>query len=737
MTSGDQHGPMNPRAQSAWSQWLLPLGVVGCVLVLLVPLPAGMVDLFLAANIAFAILLLLTTLSVKTPLELSMFPSLLLATTLARLVLNVATTRLILTEADSVGIQAAGEVIPAFSSFVVGNEGRLVVGFVIFAIILLIQFLVITKGATRIGEVSARFTLDGLPGRQMAIDADLAAGVIDEQQARIRREDLTRQADFFGAMDGASKFVRGDAIAGLAITTINLLGGLYVGLFEAGMTISEAADIFTRLTIGDGLVSQVPALLISLAAGMLVTRSSVQSDLGGEIQKQLFTSPRTLALTAGFLLMLSFTGLPKLPLIALAVGCGLLSWMEKRRLDRENQEALDVEEEAETTPGGTTEQSLEQFLHVDPMELEIGFGLIRLADPQRGNLLERLQMVRQNVAGELGIIVPKVRIADNMRLQRNQYRIKIAGTVVASGEVKQSSLLAIDWGTAQGNLAGDPVQEPAFGLPAVWIDPRDREEAEQRGYSVVDATSVLATHLTEVIRNHAEELLTRDATRQLLDHLRQTSPAAVEEVLPEILTLGQVQRVLQFLLQEAVPIRNLAAILEALGDAASGFDGVKDTAYLEDLAETARQRLARTLCDRYRDPQGTLHVMAWEPEEEDQLGTWVERSAQGTHWLLSPAVRHHVRQSIEQGAEALSALGHPTVLLTTPQLRRAFKQLMQPTMPRLTVLSSAEITRDTQIHAAKTLIAPVELEAAPRSTVSANQESSHAWDARSPLRSSA
>ncbi len=502
---------------------ILPLCIVASVVVILVPVPSPVMDVLLAANVTVAVIVLLTTIYVRTPLEFSVFPSLLLATTLARLVLNVATTRLILTEAGSKGMLAAGGVVKSFGEFVSGD--KLAVGLIIFAIIVVIQFVVITKGATRISEVAARFALDGMPGRQMAVDADLNSGLIDNAEAQRRRHDITRQADFFGAMDGASKFVRGDAVAGVMITLINIVGGLAIGIFEYRMDVGEAASLFTRLTIGDGLVTQVPAFLISLAAGVLVTRSSSDENLPSQFLAQLFSRPQVLIVAAGFVAILAFTNLPTVPLLGIGASCTALAVVLSRR-QRAAEQAATQTESAKNAPV----ERVEDYLAIDPMELEIGVGLIRLADPkQGGNLLDRIARVRQSVASELGLVMPKVRVRDNMGLDRDQYRIKIADVAVAEGIVYPHMLLAMASGPTTGKVHGLSIREPVYDRPATWIEPQLRQQAERYGYSVVDPATVLATHLTEVVRQHADEILSRDATRHLIEELRKASPAVVED----------------------------------------------------------------------------------------------------------------------------------------------------------------------------------------------------------------
>jgi flagellar biosynthesis protein FlhA len=643
---------------------ILPIGMIASVLVIMMPVPAELMDLLLAANITIAVIMLLTTLYVRTPLEFNIFPSLLLATTLFRLVLNVATTRLILTRAAHDGLLAAGGVVRTFGQFVTGGTSgtdNIVVGLIIFSIIVVIQFVVITKGATRISEVAARFTLDGMPGRQMAIDADLNAGAIDEREAQRRRQEISQQADFFGAMDGASKFVRGDAIAGIIIILINIVGGLFIGIVQSGMSLPEAGSLFTTLTIGDGLVTQVPAFLISLAAGMLVTRSNQESNLPREFLRQLVTRPQALAVAGGFLVVLLFTGLPRVPLILIAAGCVGMAVMLTRRQGQAKAEAAAKKQAAVAK----TTQRVEDYLTVDPMELELGIGLIRFADPRRGgDLLERIQRVRQNLAAEMGVILPKVRVRDNMRLEPAQYRIKIADTVVAQGRTDQQ------------------VGEPA---------------------------GAIIEQLSDTVRQHADELLTRDAVKHLLDELQQTAPATVDELIPGLMKLGEVQQVLQLLLREAVPIRQLAPILETLGDWAPH---TKDPT---ELAEHVRQRLARTICTRYRDRDQRLYVITLDPALEEQIQAATEPRAEGPAVRLPPREVEDVCRSILSEAEKLAADGRPPILLVSPEMRPAVKQLTTAHIPHLVVLSYNEITRDTRIES----VAMVEMQSAVGSRPSA------------------
>jgi flagellar biosynthesis protein FlhA len=666
----------------------LPVAIITSVLVIMVPLPAALMDVLLAANITIAVLVLLTTIYVRQPLEFSVFPSLLLATTLARLVLNVATTRLILTRAGSDGLNAAGHVVSSFANFVAGD--KIVVGIIIFVIIVVIQFVVITKGATRISEVAARFALDGMPGKQMAIDADLNAGIIDEREAQTRRGEITRQADFYGAMDGASKFVRGDAIAGIIITVINIVGGLIIGMVEFHMSLADAAKVYTHLTIGDGLVSQVPAFLISLAAGLLVTRSTQKSNMPREFLQQIFARPQALTVTGGFLAILVFTSLPRIPLLSLGAAClGLARMMTRRESQAVETAAQQAERDKKAKQ---TEERVEDYLTIDPMEIELGVGLIRLADPNRGgDLLDRVQRVRQNIAGEIGILMPKVRIRDNMRLEATQYRIKIADIPVAQDELQPTLLLAIDSGVTTGQVDGVPTKDPAFGTDAKWISPGLSDQAELYGYTVVEPGAVLATHLTEVCRRHADEILTRDATKHLVDELKTTSPAVVNELIPSVMTLAEVQGILHLLLREQISIRQLSVILETLGDHAPRS---KDPIL---LAEYVRHRLARQICTRYRNAEGELHVVAFDPALEDRIRAGFDHTERGLFVRLSPQSVEAICRSISAEITKLTARSHSPIVLVSPQIRAAVKRITENHLPHLIVLSFNEVTRDTKI----------------------------------------
>jgi flagellar biosynthesis protein FlhA len=669
---------------------IFPVLIVASVLVLVAPLPPVLMDLLLSCNITMAVVILLTTIYVGRPLDFSVFPSILLGTTLARLVLNVASVRLILTRGAEDGTAAAGHVIQAFGEFVAG--GQLFIGFTIFAILIAIQFLVITKGATRISEVAARFALDGMPGKQMAIDADLNAGLITQEMARKRRSEVTEQADFYGAMDGASKFVRGDAIAGIVITLVNILAGFGIGVFKHGMTLGHAMEVYTTLTIGDGLVSQVPAFLISLAAGLIVTRTSTNSDLPSEVVSQLLRYPQALGLASMFLFAMAFSGLPTLPLLTMSGACGLTAFTLSRgqktaAIQKKQEETQKTQKRPEPRP--------EDNLSVDPLELELGVGLIRLADPASGgDLLERVTRVRHRIAQELGIILPKVRIRDNIRLDQRQYQIKIRDVPIAWGDVYSDALLAIDTGAVSGEIPGIATKEPAFGRPARWIEQSQKDRAELLGYNVVEPSAVVITHLTEVVRMHSHELLTRQQVHQLLDNLKQTAPKAIEELIPDLLKVPQVHQVLSNLLREQVPIRDLETILEALGHYA---DKTKD---LGILTEYVRNSLARTICQRLRDKNRILHVVTLDPALEDVLAAGFDYTDRGLVIKLSPQISEAVTRALANELKPLVSLGRSPIVLCSPQVRAGLKQITSASLPKLAVVSLNEITRDTEVESA-------------------------------------
>ncbi|MCH7703699.1 MAG: flagellar biosynthesis protein FlhA [Planctomycetes bacterium] len=660
---------------------LLPISALGLILVILIPLPLPMMDMLLLVNITLSGIVMLTVMYINGPLEFSSFPSLLLAVTLFRLVLNIATTRLILTNGD------AGVVIKTFGDFVAG--GSLVVAVIIFSIIVVIQFVVITKGATRIAEVAARFTLDGMPGKQMAVDADLNAGVLTQEEAKSRRAEITREADFYGAMDGASKFVRGDAIAGIIITLINIVGGVYVGIVEKGMAIGATLRTYTILTIGDGLVSQIPAFIVSIAAAMIVTRSAAKKNLGEELLEQLTSQPIALALTGGFLVALALTPLPKPPLVLLAASCVGVAFLLKRR------EVVAVAQVEAAKSRQTAPERIEKHLAPDPMELEVGYGLIRLVDrKQGGDLLDRITNLRKQMAQDLGIIVPPIRIRDDMQLQPNELRVKLRGGEIGKAEVLPGHLLAIDAGTVSEPMNGLETTEPAFGLPALWIDESQRHEAERRGYTTVDASSVVATYLTELIKRHADELLTRQEVHRLLDNLKEKAPKLVEEVVPKVLGTGEVQRTLQALLRERVPIRDLETILETIGDWAAR---TKDT---EVLAEYARNALARTICRMNMAEDGKVHCLTFDPSLEALINKGLERTDRGTILALPPQLQSRIVEAIGAQVDQASASagGRSPVILCSPQIRAMVRRMIETALPAVAVMSFNEIAQGVEVQ---------------------------------------
>ncbi len=665
-----------------YSSTLMPVFALCLIFVMLVPLPPALMDVLLAANITLGAVILLTVMYMDGPLEFSAFPSVLLAMTLFRLVLNTATTRLILTNAQD-GPAAAGHVIKVFGEFVAG--GSLIVGVVIFAIIVIIQFVVITKGATRIAEVAARFTLDGMPGKQMAIDADLNAGIVSESEARTRREQITRESDFYGAMDGASKFVRGDAIAGLIITFVNILGGIYVGMVEESMGLLETLKVFTTLTIGDGLVSQIPAFVISIAAALIVTRSASKANLGTELIQQLTNQPIALGLAGVFLLVLAATPLPKVPLIGLAGATITIGFMVNKTKVAEAKRKETVKQEK-----AQPEDRPEQLILPDPMEVEVGYGLIRLVDrKQGGDLLDRITNMRKQIAQELGIVVPPVRIRDNIQLQPNDYRIKLKGNNIATGEALPGHLLAIDSGTVTDRIHGVDTTEPAFGLPAVWISEDHRTQAEQNNYTVVEASSVVSTHLTETIKRHADEILSRNEINRLLDAVKERSPKLIEELIPQVIKPGEVQKVLQLLLRERVPVRDLETILETLGDWAPR---TKDP---DVLVEYVRASLARTICELYRGASGGIACLTLDPKLEETIAAHLGTNERGTVWAMAPNLQNRIAETIRNEVERVvpGMQGQTPVVLCAPRIRLWLRRIMEGSLPHIPVLSFNEIVR--------------------------------------------
>lgn len=695
--------PSSPVA-SGWSRLtgvVLPITIVGAILVLIIPVPPLVLDLLLSANVTLAVIVLLTTLAIRTPQEFSAFPTILLTTTLTRLVLNVATARLILTRGGVDRLDAAGGVIRAFGEFVAGDE--VVVGAILFLILVVIQFVVITKGATRISEVAARFMLDGLPGRQMAIDADLHAGVIDQYEAHRRRDAVYRQADFFGAMDGAGKFVRGDAVAGVIITFVNIGAGLYLGIVNHGMGLAEAVNVFTKLTIGDGLVSQVPAFLISLAAGLIVTRSSSDTDLGHDVTEQLLGRPEVLAVSAAFLVVLvAFTALPKVPLLTLAGVLGATAAVKATRGVEGRDEPGPATSGVEMAPAASTEPApvrMEDLLHVDPLELEIGYRLIALAEPTRGgDLLDRLRTIRHRVARDLGLIVPQVRIRDEIGLGPHEYRLKIRGTAVGQGVAYSGRLLAVPPAGLVTRPDGRDGVDPVTGQPAVWIHADGREVAELAGCRVLEASAVVAGHFGEIVLGHADELMTREQVGRLLDRARTTSPALVDEVVPGLLRAGELQRVLQNLLRERVSIRDLETILETLAVHAGK---TKDA---DVLTEHVRSGLARRITEGYRGPDGRLRVVTLSRALDARLSEAGVLSETRPDAALGADATRSIVRAVARAVGPLIEAGYPPIVLGSAEVRPVLKDLTHADLPRLVVLSQREIPRDTPVESLGTVV---------------------------------
>ncbi len=690
--------PDRTAADSAWARLagvVLPITIVGAILVFIVPVPPAVLDLLQTANITLAVLVLLTTLAIRSPVEFGAFPTILLTTTLTRLVLNVATTRLVLTHGGDQGLEAAGGVVRSFGEFVAGDQ--VVVGAILFAILVVIQFVVITRGATRISEVAARFMLDGLPGRQMAIDADLHAGLIDQHEAHRRREAVYRQADFFGAMDGAGKFVRGDAVAGIIITGVNIVAGLFLGVFQHGMSPGEAVDVFTKLTIGDGLVSQVPAFLISLSAGLIVTRSSEETDLGAEVTGQLLGRPMVLGSAAVFLGLLALTPLPKLPLLALAgaLGTGAFVLATRPRAEAEpSQEAA----EPQAAPEPPSDR-MDDLLHVDPLELEIGYRLIGLADPTRGgDLLDRLRSVRHRVARDLGLIVPQVRIRDEIGLGPFDYRLKIRGAVVGQGVAYAGRLLAVPPAGLGARPDGRDGVDPVTGQAAVWIHAEGKGVAEAAGCRVVEASAVVAGHFGEIVLGHADELMTRDQVGRFLDRARATSPALVDEVVPVLLRAGEVQQVLQGLLRERVSVRDQETILETLAVHAAR------TKEIDVLIERTRRGLARRITQQHLGADGRLRVATLDRPLDARLGVVGGLDDTRPAAALGPEMARGLVRAVAQAVAALTEEGHPPIVLCSAEARPVLKDLTRADLPRLVVLSQREIPRDTPVEVVGTVV---------------------------------
>ncbi|MGZ8422178.1 MAG: flagellar biosynthesis protein FlhA [Nitrospira sp.] len=676
---------------------LMSVGVVGILMVMLIPLPRFFLDLLLSFNITLSIIILLVGMQVRRPLEFSVFPSILLMVTLLRLALNIASTRLILLHGNE-GVAAAGEVIRAFGNFVVG--GNYTVGLVVFTILVIINFVVITKGAGRVAEVAARFTLDAMPGKQMSIDADLNAGLINDKEARQRRKEVAQEADFYGAMDGASKFVRGDAVAAVVITLVNILGGLTIGVLQQGMTVAAAAQTYTLLTVGEGLVAQVPALIVSTAAGIVITRAASEVNLGFEITRQMLISPKAVGTASGILLALGLVpGLPHVAFLALG---GLTAWMAYQI--NEQQKAT----EAVPAPASAQVKADEagtQVVPLDLMEVQVGYGLISLVDGgQGGALLDRIKGLRRQFAEQMGFVLPPIHIRDNLQLRPNEYAALLKGVELAKSEVMPAHVLAIDPGTAQrGVIHGLPTKEPAFGLPAMWVPEHTREQAQMAGYTVVDPGSAIATHLSELIKRHAHELLGRQEVQGLLDQLGKNHPKLVEEVIPNLIPLGTLVRVLSHLLREGVPIRDLRSILETIADHAAT---TKDP---EILTEVARQALGRTITKQYLAADGSLPIIGLDPRLDRTLADQANATPNGNQWVPDPMVAQKLLTALKAAAERMVGRGHQPVILCSPSLRRHLRKLTDRILHSVPILGLNEVESVVRLQAMETVRLDIEV----------------------------
>ena len=669
-----------------FSDIFISIFVIGIILLIIIPVPLSVLDFLLSLNIAFSLLILLIAIFIKESLEFAVFPTVLLLATMFRLALNVSTTRQIL------GQGFAGNVIDAFAQWVIGGDA--VVGFIIFIIIVIIQFLVITKGAERVSEVAARFTLDAMPGKQMAIDADLNSGLIDEAQAKVRRAKIQKEADFYGSMDGASKFVKGDAIAGIIITVINIAAGFFIGMSRLELSMGESLNRFTLLTIGDGLVSQIPALMISTATGIVVTRRASEGQLGDDIISQMLQNKKVLYVLGSTLGLLGlFTPLPAFPLVTLGCVFGFLGFqMREKGTAAEAAEA--AEEGEEKMEEIRKPESIIPLLQVDPIELEFGYGIIPLADPnQGGDLFDRLVMIRRQIALELGVVIPMIRLRDFIQLDANEYIVKIKGSKVAGGSIMFDHYLAMNPGNVEGEIKGIETVEPAFGLPALWINETEREKAEIYGYTVVDPSSIISTHLTEILKKHVHELLGRDEVKSLIDNLRETSPTVVDELIPNIMSIGEVQKVLGNLLREGISVRNLLTILETLADYALTNKDVNI------LTEYVRQSLSRHITSTYITEK-FARVVTLDQNLEATLMESIQQTEGGSYMSLSPDVSQALLNNLAVQIQNLLSLGEQPIVVTAPIVRFYFKRLTEQMIPDLIVLSYNEIEPDVQIQSA-------------------------------------
>ena len=665
---------------------LVAFGVIGIVLMIIIPLPTQLLDVLLAFNITLSIVIILITMFTTNVLQFSVFPTLLLVTTLFRLALNISSTRLILTQAD------AGTIIQAFGDFVV--QGNYIVGIIIFLIIVIVQFIVITNGSGRVSEVSARFTLDAMPGKQMSIDADLNSGLIDEMTAKQRRKDLQSETDFYGAMDGASKFVKGDAIASIIITVINIIAGIIIGITSMKMSVGDAAQTYVKLTVGDGLVGQVPALLISTASGILVTRSGSEDNFGKTFATQLTGFPVACGIASAVMVFLALIPrLPKIPFLIAAAAMGTLAYLLIKEEGKKQEREIAIEEEESMEMDKKEPENVMNLISVEPMEVEIGYGLIPLADESAGgDLLQRIASVRRQCAIEMGIVVQPIRIRDNLQLKTNEYVIKIRGTIVASSELMANMLLCMDPTGENSDVPGIKTIEPTFELPAVWINKDQREEAEIKGLTVVDPTTVMVTHLTETIKAHSYELLGRQEVKNIVDNMREKYSAVVDELIPDLLTIGELQKVLQNLLKEKVPIKDMVTIMESLAD------NSRNTKDLEVLTEYARFALARTICNTIINEDKAVSVVTLDPSLEELIASNVQKSIQGSFPAIDPDKTTKIFQNIKSTIDAVYFYNNQPVILVSPNIRAVFRKLCEMAFPHVMIVSLNEIPNDIEIR---------------------------------------
>ena len=674
------------------SDIFVAVSLLAILAIMIIPITPFLLDVFLTTVLALSLVILLISVYTKRPLEFSTFPSILLVMTLFRLSLNIASTRNILLNGASTGSSAAGEIVRLFGDLVVG--GNFAVGLIIFIIFFIINFIVVTKGAGRVAEVAARFTLDAMPGKQMAIDADLNAGLIDEKEARQRRKDVAQEADFYGAMDGSSKFVRGDAIAGLFITFINIIGGIVVGMVQNDMSFSNAAQVFTLLTIGDGLVSQIPALIISTAAGIIITRNTDEDSLGEQISKQVKIHPKSLYIAASLLFILSFVGLPKIPFWSLSLLMGLSAHRIERK--KEEEKLFDLKKAKDESKKG--EKSLEGLLSLEMCELEVGYRLVSLVDPEQdGDLLERITNIRKQFALNKGIIVPPVRIRDNLELRPGEYCVKLKGIEVAKGELLPDYLLAMDPGTVIEKIEGRETTEPVFGLPAVWISEDKKEDAQYSGYTVVDLSTVVATHLTEILKTNLHELFGRQELVGILDNFKENHPKVVSDLIPDIMSLGTVLKVLQNLLREGVSVRDLRTILESLSEHGPT---VKDSMMLTELV---RQNLYRTITESIKGEQGDIPLFTLDRNIEEEIAQNIVQNEQGVHVSLDPKVTQSILASLNEKIEEATSVGEKMIVLCSPIIRSHFKILTERFIPDLIVVSHNELSSESNIRSLGTV----------------------------------